>query len=96
MKSNYIKQVLLIVTIVVLGACSEDFSEKKPTEFVDYDGATKTTENLMITLNGIHRSLYITYEDQSQAGLGGLMQQTDIAGDDVVFSNYKWVVFTGV
>ncbi|PIF33234.1 SusD-like starch-binding protein associating with outer membrane [Flavobacterium sp. 9] len=85
MKSNYIKQVLLLIVIVFLGACSEDFSEKKPTEFVDYDGATRTTENLMTLLNGIHRSLYITYEDQSQGGLGGLMQQTDIAGDDVVF-----------
>lgn len=71
--------------MVVLSSCSEEFLDKKPTEFVDYDAATKTTENLMTTLNGIHRSLYIRYEDQSQAGLGGLMQQTDIAGDDIVF-----------
>ncbi|MEA9411654.1 RagB/SusD family nutrient uptake outer membrane protein [Flavobacterium sp. PL02] len=86
MKSNFIKQILFIIVIVVLGSCSEDFSEKKPTEFVDYDGATKTTENLMTFLNGIHRSLYITYEsNQNEAGLGGLMQQTDIVGDDVVF-----------
>lgn len=85
MKSNYIKQIFFAISMVVLSSCSEEFLDKKPTEFVDYDAATKTTENLMTTLNGIHRSLYIRYEDQSQAGLGGLMQQTDIAGDDIVF-----------
>lgn len=85
MKSTYIKLVFFVLSIAVLGSCSDDFLDKKPTEFVDYDGATKTTENLMTLLNGIHRSLYIQYEDQSQGGLGGLMQQTDIVGDDVVF-----------
>jgi len=53
---------------------------------VDYEGATKTTENLMTLLNGIHRSLYITYEgNQNESGLGGLMQQVDYAGDDIVY-----------
>lgn len=85
MKSNYIKLLVAVFAITILGSCSDDFLDKKPTEFVDYDGATKTTENLMTLLNGIHRSLYKQYEDQSQAGLGGLMQQVDIAGDDVVF-----------
>ncbi|KAF2081236.1 RagB/SusD family nutrient uptake outer membrane protein [Flavobacterium sharifuzzamanii] len=85
MKSNYIKILLASIMLTFLGSCSDDFLDKKPTEFVDYDGATKTTENLMTLLNGIHRSLYYNYEDQSQAGLGGLMEQTDIAGDDVVF-----------
>ncbi|WP_431242987.1 hypothetical protein ACQ9BO_25520 [Flavobacterium sp. P21] len=98
MKSKYIKLIFAVIAIAVFGSCSDDFLDKKPTEFVDYEGATATTENLMTLLNGIHRSLYISYEDQSQAGLGGLMQQTDIAGDDVVFpitngwflSVYNW------
>lgn len=85
MKSNYIKRILCIVSLVVLGSCSDDFLDKQPTEFVDYDAATKTTENLMTTLNGIHRSLYIRYESQGECGLGALMEQTDIAGDDIVF-----------
>ncbi|MET3027717.1 RagB/SusD family nutrient uptake outer membrane protein [Flavobacterium sp. UW10123] len=85
MKSNYIKILFLFIALIFLGSCSDDFLDKKPTEFVDYEGATKTTENLMTLLNGIHRSLYYGYEDQSQAGLGGLMEQTDIAGDDLVF-----------
>ncbi|RED19522.1 SusD-like starch-binding protein associating with outer membrane [Flavobacterium cutihirudinis] len=101
MKSNYIKLIVAVFAITILGSCSDDFLDKKPTEFVDYDGATKTTENLMTLLNGIHRSLYKQYEDQSQAGLGGLMEQVDIAGDDVVFpitngwflQVYNWSAF---
>ncbi|MCD9575326.1 RagB/SusD family nutrient uptake outer membrane protein [Flavobacterium soyae] len=86
MKSNYIKQVFFTISVIAFfGSCSEDFLDKKPTEFVDYDAATKTTENLMTTLNGIHRSLYVRYESQGENGLGSLMQQTDIAGEDVVF-----------
>lgn len=84
MKANYIKQLFFIIVSIVLTSCSDDFLDKTPTEFVDYDAATKTTENLMTTLNGIHRSLYIRYENQSENGLGGLMQQTDIVGEDVV------------
>lgn len=88
--------------IVILGSCSDDFLDKKPTEFVDYEGATKTTENLMTLLNGIHRSLYISYENQSEAGLGGLMQQVDYAGDDLVYpitnnwilQVYNWSAFS--
>lgn len=102
-KSNYIKLLFLVIAVVVLGSCSDDFLEKKPTEFVDTEGATKTTANLMTLLNGIHRSLYIRYEgNQDENGLGSLMQQVDIAGDDVVFpvtngwylQVYNWAAFT--
>ncbi|WP_343695524.1 RagB/SusD family nutrient uptake outer membrane protein [Flavobacterium sp.] len=86
MKSNYIKLITAVIAVFVLGSCSDDFLDKKPTEFVDYEGATKTTDNLMTLLNGIHRSLYVRYEsNQNEDGLGSLMQQIDIAGDDVVF-----------
>jgi len=86
MKSNYIKQIFLALSLVLLSSCSEDFLEKTPTEFIDNEGATKTTANLMTLLNGIHRSLYIRYEsNQNENGLGSLMQQVDIAGEDVVF-----------
>ncbi|MBP2284326.1 hypothetical protein H4V97_002644 [Flavobacterium sp. CG_23.5] len=86
MKSNYIKLIFCTISIVMLASCSDDFLDKKPTEFVDSDAATKTTANLMTTLNGIHRSLYIQYDGlQNQGGIGGIMQQTDIVGEDIVF-----------
>ncbi|MEO8237153.1 MAG: RagB/SusD family nutrient uptake outer membrane protein [Flavobacterium sp.] len=99
MKSNYIKQVFFAISLLLLTSCSDDFLDQKPTEFVDYDGATATTDNLMTLLNGIHRSLYIRYDDtQNMNGLGSLMQQVDIAGDDIVFpvtngwflASYNW------
>ncbi|MCC9073348.1 RagB/SusD family nutrient uptake outer membrane protein [Flavobacterium sp. F-65] len=86
MKTNYIKLIFFIISIAMLGSCSDDFLDKTPTEYVDLEGATKTTENLMTLLNGIHRSLYIRYEsNQNESGLGGMMQQTDIVGEDIVF-----------
>lgn len=86
MKSNYIKQIFFAISVLLLASCSDDFLDKKPTEFVDYDASTKTTENLMTLLNGIHRSLYIRYDsNQNENGLGSLMQQVDIAGDDIVY-----------
>ncbi|MFH6935857.1 RagB/SusD family nutrient uptake outer membrane protein [Flavobacterium sp. FlaQc-30] len=86
MKSNYIKQIFFAISLLVLSSCSDDFLDKKPTEYVTYEDITKTTDDLMTLLNGIHRSLYIRYEsNQNENGLGGMMQQVDIAGDDVVF-----------
>ncbi|MEO8534250.1 MAG: RagB/SusD family nutrient uptake outer membrane protein [Flavobacterium sp.] len=86
MKSNYIKQIFFAISLLLLTSCSDDFLDQKPTEFVDYEGATATTENLMTLLNGIHRSLYVRYEtNQNENGLGSLMQQVDIAGEDIVF-----------
>lgn len=86
MKSNYIKQIFFAISLLVLSSCSDDFLYKKPTEYVTYEDITKTTDDLMTLLNGIHRSLYIRYEsNQNENGLGGMMQQVDIAGDDVVF-----------
>lgn len=102
MKLHHIKLIFVFISIIFLGSCSEDFLEKKPTEFVNYEGATKTTENLMTLLNGIHRSLYIRYEAQNENGLGSLMQQIDFAGEDIVFpvtngwylQVYNWSAFS--
>ena len=69
----------------MITSCSDDFLDKSPTEFIGYEAATATTDNLMTSLNGIHRSLYVRYESQNESGLGGLMQQADIVGEDIVF-----------
>jgi hypothetical protein len=85
MKTLYKKFLLVVLAILSLSSCSEDFLVKKPTEFVDYASATSTTENLYSLLNGIHRSLYIRYEGQNETGIAGCMQQVDIAGEDIVY-----------
>jgi len=85
MKKFNFKYVILLTSLLVLGSCSDDFLDKKPTEFVGAEEATSTTDNLYTLLNGIHRSLYIRYEQQSETGIAGVMQAVDIAGDDVVY-----------
>ncbi|MFT7396319.1 MAG: hypothetical protein ACI96G_001071 [Flavobacterium sp.] len=85
MKTLNKKFLLVVLAILSLSSCSEDFLVKKPTEFVDYASATSTTENLYSLLNGIHRSLYIRYEGQNETGIAGCMQQVDIAGEDIVY-----------
>lgn len=77
--------IIPMMFLLVLGSCSEDFLDKQPTEFVDQEGATATTDNLYTLLNGIHRSLYIRYEQQSETGIAGVMQAVDIAGEDIVY-----------
>ena len=79
------KLLLIVLSVLSLGSCSEEFLVKKPTEFVDYASATATTANLYSSLNGIHRSLYIRYEGQNETGIAGCMQQVDIAGEDIVY-----------
>ena len=85
MKIINTKYIVLMMCSLVLGACSEDFLDKKPTEFVGQSDATATTDNLYTLLNGIHRSLYIRYEQQSETGIAGVMQAVDIAGEDIVY-----------
>jgi hypothetical protein len=98
MKVNSKKYLMLVLSALILGSCSDSFLEQVPTEFVDLGSATATTENLFTTLNGIHRSLYIRYENQNETGIAGVMQSVDIAGDDIVYpvtngwflSVYNW------
>jgi hypothetical protein len=85
MKMYNPKYLMLVLLMLTLGSCSNDFLDQTPTEFVDEQSATATTENLYTTLNGIHRSLYIRYENQNETGIAGVMQSVDIAGDDIVY-----------
>jgi hypothetical protein len=85
MKTLNKKLLLMVISVLSLSSCSEEFLVKKPTEFVDYASATSTTANLYSSLNGIHRSLYIRYEGQNETGIAGCMQQVDIAGEDIVY-----------
>jgi hypothetical protein len=77
--------IIPMMFLLVFGSCSEDFLDKIPTDAVDETQATATTVNLFNLLNGIHRSLYIRYEDQNETGIAGVMQAVDIAGEDIVF-----------
>lgn len=86
MKINYKKYLLAVGSVLLLGSCSGDFLDHAPTEFISEEAATADTDALYLSLNGIHRSMYLRYENQGETGFGGIMQQMDIAGEDLVYT----------
>ncbi|KAA1244471.1 RagB/SusD family nutrient uptake outer membrane protein [Aquimarina sp. RZ0] len=90
---------MLLVASLFLGACSEDFLEETPTESVSFDEAVATTANLFTIINGMHRSLYIRYGSQGRTGVGALLLQNEVLGEDFVMTSrangwfinaYRW------
>lgn len=104
MKINYKKYLFVIGSVLLLGSCSDDYLDRVPTEFILEDAAVADTDALYTAINGIHRSMYIRYENQGETGVGGIMQQMDIAGEDLVYtaSNswyrtvYNWTAVSNV
>jgi hypothetical protein len=86
MKINLKNYILAVGSVLLLGSCSSDFLEHTPTEFISEAAATADTDALYLSLNGIHRSMYLRYESQGETGVGGIMQQMDIAGEDLVYT----------
>ncbi|MGS2763242.1 RagB/SusD family nutrient uptake outer membrane protein [Sinomicrobium sp. M5D2P9] len=87
-----IRKIKAILTIVIMGiilwSCNSDFLEESPTESISNDDAVSTTKNLFAIINGIHRSLYIRYdESQGRIGVGAMMIQNDVLGDDFVMTS---------
>ncbi|RXG22378.1 RagB/SusD family nutrient uptake outer membrane protein [Leeuwenhoekiella marinoflava] len=101
------KKIFICIFITLLlatsNSCSDDFLDRFPTEDVPSAAATTTTGNLFLVINGIHRSLYQRYNSQGEGGIGSMMIQADVLGEDFVmtsagngwFNNaYKWVDHT--
>ncbi len=97
---KYKFQTSLLLAILFLSACSKDFLETKPTTQVDAGSAVTTVENAKASLNGIHRSMFMRYNDQGTFGQGTIMINADVLGEDYVFSGqsngwfltgYRWI-----
>ncbi len=85
-----------ILAALSLGACQDDFLEVTPTTATASADAFATTTNAWAALNGIHRSLYITYYDsQDLGGQGSSMLFVDAMGDDIVLTNSSGVWIFG-
>lgn len=104
MKKIFSKSVLIIAVLGFLSSsCSDDFLNTLPTEDVSAESITATTANLMLGINGIHRSLYLRFNSQGEGGLGGMMIMTDMLGEDLVMTTtgngwynatYRWIDHT--
>ncbi len=91
----------LLLGIFAFSSCSEDYLETTPTSAIAESDAFKTTDNALMALNGIHRSMFMQYSNQDESGQGSVMIWMDMLGEDVVMhsagngwwnANYQWVM----
>jgi len=74
-----INLLLLVIAIITMTSCSDDFLETKPTDAIASADALATADNMALILNGLHRLLYA----QSQTLLSG--------GSSTRSGNHYWV-----
>ena len=99
MKNNLKKIFISGLLILALGACKEEFLETVPTSSVSESSVFATTANAMMALNGIHRSMFMQYSNQDEAGQGSIGIHMDMLGEDLVMhsagngwfnATYQW------
>ncbi|NER13871.1 RagB/SusD family nutrient uptake outer membrane protein [Leptobacterium flavescens] len=78
--------IFAVTTSMLFNSCSDDFLDRFPTDQISAEDAVATTGNLRLVLNGIHRSLYIRYGAQGRTGIGSLMIQNEVLGEDFVMN----------
>ena len=62
-----INLLLLVIAVITMTSCSDDFLETKPTDAIASADALATADNMSLIINGLHRLLYA----QSQTILSG-------------------------
>lgn len=67
-------------------SCEKEFLETKPTTAVDASSVLESVSNATAALNGIHRSLYMRWNDQGTFGLGTIFINNECMGEDYVFA----------
>lgn len=77
--SSYIKYSLLLLAVIMLYSCEEDYLETRPTDAISSADALATEANMSLVINGIHRTMYA----QSQTVLpgGGAVANSARAGE---------------
>ncbi|GHE56484.1 RagB/SusD family nutrient uptake outer membrane protein [Roseivirga thermotolerans] len=98
---KYISNILLLLLVLAVGSCSEDFLDTFPTDQLGSDQVLGTIENQRAALEGIHRHMYgVGGSQDERAGYGNMMINYDFLGHDVVnpqrgsgwFINvHKWI-----
>lgn len=91
---------LIAVTVLIFSSCKKDYLDTNPTDAYPSESVFTTVDNAWSAINGIHRALYIQYDNQDQGGQGSIMINNDMLGDDLVMtaagngwfnSQYQWL-----
>jgi hypothetical protein len=78
---------IIIIAGLLLGttSCKKSFLDTYPTTAVSADDALASTKNAYAALNGIHRIMYVQYDQQGEAGEGSNNIYRDLMGEDIVY-----------
>lgn len=79
------KFLLLSIIVLLLSSCKKEFLDTFPTTSVAATEATATTTNGYAAINGIHRIMFVQYDQQGQAGEGSINIFRDLMGEDIVY-----------
>lgn len=74
-----------VAAVALLTSCKKSFLDTFPTNAVAGSEATATTINGFAALNGIHRIMYVQYDQQGEAGEGSNNIFRDLLGEDIVY-----------
>ncbi|MCW3088441.1 MAG: RagB/SusD protein [Sediminibacterium sp.] len=75
----------LAVVVLLFSSCKKTFLDTSSTQAVAADDALATTGNAYAALNGIHRIMYVQYDQQGEAGEGSNNIFRDLLGEDIVY-----------
>ncbi len=67
-------------------SCKKEYLETRPTTAVDASSVLSSVANATAALNGIHRSMYMRWNDQGTFGFGTVMLNNECLGEDYVFA----------
>jgi hypothetical protein len=85
MKIFKLNIVSLAFIALLLSSCHKDFLDTFPTTAVGTADALKSIPNAYAALNGIHRIMYVQYDQQGDAGEGSNNIFRDLLGEDIVY-----------
>lgn len=86
--------------VLLMGSCKKEYLETRPTTAIDASSVLTSVANATAALNGIHRSIYMRWNDQGTFGYGTVMLYNEVLGEDYVFSGqsngwfvsfYRWL-----
>ena len=78
-------KILIAVFILAAFSCKKSFLDTFPTTAVSADDALASIKNAYAALNGIHRIMYVQYDQQGEAGEGSNNIFRDLMGEDIVY-----------
>ncbi|MEP1094672.1 MAG: RagB/SusD family nutrient uptake outer membrane protein [Cyclobacteriaceae bacterium] len=84
MKKNIISYLMAFIAVISFTSCADDFLDTTSTEDVPESEAVKTTVNMGILVNGMHRLMYTRQENNRRGGYPSMMGMFSWMGEDVV------------